>query len=59
MGLGKYLMCSPTREIIFGKETMRFRDLCAPWLEPLRRPNGLDLSKPKKDIQPWQKQHST
>ncbi|CAN6454003.1 unnamed protein product [Victoria cruziana] len=44
-GLGKYLMCSPTREIIFGGETMHFWDLCAPWLEPLRGPNGLDLSR--------------
>ncbi|WJZ84341.1 hypothetical protein VitviT2T_003948 [Vitis vinifera] len=29
-GLGKYLMCSPTREVIFGGETMRFWDLHAP-----------------------------
>ncbi|KAH0851526.1 LOW QUALITY PROTEIN: hypothetical protein HID58_094673 [Brassica napus] len=41
-GLGKYLMRSPTGEVIFG-ETMRFWDLRAPWLEPLRGPNGLDL----------------
>ncbi|KAD6795591.1 hypothetical protein E3N88_06487 [Mikania micrantha] len=33
---------------------MRFWDLRAPWLEPLRGPNGLDLSRLKKDIQPWQ-----
>ncbi|MBA0741801.1 hypothetical protein Gogos_014924, partial [Gossypium gossypioides] len=37
-------MHSPTREVIFGRETMCFWDLCAPWLEPLRGPNGLDLS---------------
>ncbi|RZC68913.1 hypothetical protein C5167_032126 [Papaver somniferum] len=49
-GLGKYLMRSPTREVIFGGETMHFWDLRAPWLEPLRSPNGLDLSRLKKDI---------
>ncbi|CAN6445163.1 unnamed protein product [Victoria cruziana] len=43
-GLGKYLMCSLTEKIIFGGETMCFWDLHAPWLEPLRGPNGLDLS---------------
>jgi photosystem II CP43 chlorophyll apoprotein len=31
-GLGKYLMRSPSGEIIFGGETMRFWDLRAPWL---------------------------
>ncbi|KAK9081592.1 hypothetical protein Sjap_026600 [Stephania japonica] len=56
-GLGKYLMRSPTGEIIFGGETMRFWDLRAPWLEPLRGPNGLDLSRLKKDIQ-WQERRS-
>ncbi|KAM0023209.1 putative photosystem antenna protein [Helianthus debilis subsp. tardiflorus] len=45
-------MCSPTGEVIFGEETMCFWDLRAPWLEPLRGPNGLDLSRLKKDIQP-------
>jgi photosystem II CP43 chlorophyll apoprotein len=34
-GLGKYLMRSPTGEIIFGGETMRFWDMRAPWTEPL------------------------
>lgn len=53
-GLGKYLMRSPTGEIIFGGETMRFWDFRGPWLEPLRGPNGLDLDKLKNDIQPWQ-----
>jgi photosystem II CP43 chlorophyll apoprotein len=53
-GLGKYLMRSPTGEIIFGGETMRFWDFQGPWLEPLRGPNGLDLEKIKNDIQPWQ-----
>ena len=53
-GLGKYLMRSPTGEIIFGGETMRFWDFQGPWLEPLRGPNGLDLTKINNDIQPWQ-----
>jgi photosystem II CP43 chlorophyll apoprotein len=53
-GLGKYLMRSPSGEIIFGGETMRFWSFQGPWLEPLRGPNGLDLSKIKNDIQPWQ-----
>jgi photosystem II CP43 chlorophyll apoprotein len=53
-GLGKYLMRSPTGEIIFGGETMRFWDFRGPWLEPLRGPNGLDLNKIKNDVQPWQ-----
>lgn len=53
-GLGKYLMRSPTGEIIFGGETMRFWDFQGPWLEPLRGPNGLDLNKLRNDIQPWQ-----
>ncbi|GER54690.1 photosystem II CP43 chlorophyll apoprotein, partial [Striga asiatica] len=57
-GLGKYLMRSPTGEVIFGGETMRFWDLRAPWLEPLRGPNGLDLDRLKKDIQPWQERRS-
>jgi len=53
-GLGKYLMRSPTGEIIFGGETMRFWDFRGPWLEPLRGPNGLDIDKIRNDIQPWQ-----
>lgn len=57
-GLGKYLMRSPTGEIIFGGETMRFWDLKAPWLEPLRGPNGLDLKKIQNDVQPWQTRRS-
>lgn len=36
-----------------------FLDLCAPWLEPLKGPNGLDLSRLKKEIQPWQERRST
>ncbi len=53
-GLGKYLMRSPSGEVIFGGETMRFWDVRAPWIEPLRGPNGLDIDKIKNDIQPWQ-----
>ena len=53
-GLGKYLMRSPSGEIIFGGETMRFWDFQGPWLEPLRGPNGLDINKIRNDIQPWQ-----
>jgi photosystem II CP43 chlorophyll apoprotein len=57
-GLGKYLMRSPSGEIIFGGETMRFWDLRSPWLEPLRGSNGLDISKIKNDIQPWQERRA-
>jgi len=39
-GLGKYLMRSPTGEIIFGGETMRFWDVRA-LAGLLRGPNGL------------------
>jgi photosystem II CP43 chlorophyll apoprotein len=53
-GLGKYLMRSPSGEIIFGGETMRFWDMRAPWVECLRGPNGLDLGKLRGDIQAWQ-----
>ena len=52
-GLGKYLMRSPTGEIIFGGETMRFWDFDGPWLAPLRGTNGLDLVMLMNDIQPW------
>jgi photosystem II CP43 chlorophyll apoprotein len=53
-GLGKYLQRSPSGEIIFGGETMRFWSVKAPWLEPLRGTNGFDIDKLKNDIQPWQ-----
>ncbi|WP_449274566.1 hypothetical protein [Kovacikia minuta] len=33
---------------------MRFWSTRAPWLEPLRGTNGLDLDKLRNDIQPWQ-----
>jgi photosystem II CP43 chlorophyll apoprotein len=50
-GLGKYLMRSPSGEIILGGETMRFWDLRSPWLEPCRGPSGLDVRKLKSNIQ--------
>lgn len=44
---------------IFGGETMRFWDMRAPWIEPLRGPNGLlDLDKIRNDIQPWQERRA-
>ncbi|KAG5595821.1 hypothetical protein H5410_037053 [Solanum commersonii] len=58
-GLGKYLICFPIEEVIFGGETMHFWDLRAPWLELLRGPNGLDFSRLKKYIQPWQERRFT
>lgn len=57
-GLRKYLMRSPTGEIVLGGETMRFWDARTPWLEPLRGANGFDVSKLKNDIQPWQERRS-
>ena len=45
-GLGKYLMRSPTGEIIFGGETMRFWDFRGPWLEPLRAVSYTHLTLP-------------
>ena len=58
-GLGKYLMRSPSGEIILGGETMRFWDLRSPWLEPCRGPSGLDVRKLKANIQPWQERRSS
>jgi len=58
-GLGKYLMRSPSGEIILGGETMRFWDLRAPWIEPCRSPSGLDVRKLKSTIQPWQERRSS
>jgi photosystem II CP43 chlorophyll apoprotein len=37
---------------------MRFWDLRAPCVEPLRGPNGLDINKIKNDIQPWQERRA-
>ena len=52
--LGKYLMRSPTGEVIFVGETMRFWSVQAHWVESLRTSYGLDISKLESDIQTWQ-----
>ena len=56
--LGKYLMRSPTGEIIFGGETMRFWSMQGGWVEPLRTSFGLDVSKIQSDIQSWQERRA-
>ena len=33
---------------------MRFWDMRAPWVEPLRGPNELEINKIRSDTQPWQ-----
>ena len=43
--LGKYLMRSPTGEIIFGGESMRFWSMQGGWVSPLRTSFGLDIYK--------------
>lgn len=57
-GLGKYLMRSPTGEIIFGGETMRFWSMQAQWVEALRTSKGLDIYKIQCDIQTWQERRA-
>ena len=47
--LPKYLMRSPTGEIIFGGETMRFWSMQGGWVEPLRTSFGLDIYKIQSD----------
>lgn len=56
--LPKYLMRSPTGEIIFGGETMRFWSMSSGWVDPLRTSTGLDLYKIKSDIQTWQERRA-
>lgn len=56
--LGKYLMRSPTGEIIFGGETMRFWSHQGDWVEPLRTSFGLDITKIEYDIQTWQERRA-
>ena len=56
--LGKYVMRSPSGEMILGGETMRFWSMQSPWLEPIRNPKGLDISKLQTDIQQWQVRHA-
>ena len=57
--LGKYLMRSPTGEIIFGGETMRFWSMQGGWVEPLRTSYGLDIYKIQYDIQSWQERRAS
>jgi photosystem II CP43 chlorophyll apoprotein len=56
--LGKYLMRSPTGEIIFGGETMRFWSMQGGWVEVLRTSKGLDIYKIQSDIQSWQERRA-
>jgi photosystem II CP43 chlorophyll apoprotein len=56
--LPKYLMRSPTVEIIFGGETMRFWSMSSNWVEPLRSSFGLDIYKIESDIQSWQERRA-
>ena len=56
--LGKYLMRSPSGEIILGGETMRFWSVQGSWLEPLRSSRGLDVQKIQINIQTWQERRS-
>jgi len=56
--LPKYLMRSPSGEIIFGGETMRFWSMQAFWVEPLRTSYGLDIYKISSDIQTWQERRA-
>ena len=51
-------MRSPSGEIFFGGETMRFWSMSSGWVEPLRNSGGLDIYKIKKDIQCWQKRRA-
>ena len=56
--LAKYLMRSPSGEIIFGGETMRFWSVQGGWVEPLRTSFGLDIAKIQSDIQSWQERRA-
>jgi len=56
--LAKYLMRSPSGEIIFGGETMRFWSVQGGWVEPLRTSFGLDIYKIQSDIQSWQERRA-
>merc|ERR1719350_398488 len=56
--LPKYLMRSPTGDIIFGGETMRFWSMSSGWVEPLRNSFGLDIYKIQSDIQTWQERRA-
>ena len=58
ISLPKYLMRSPSGEVILGGETMRFWAMQSPWVEPLRTSIGLDVLKLKTDIQMWQERRA-
>jgi photosystem II CP43 chlorophyll apoprotein len=51
-------MRAPTGEVIFGGETMRFWSMQAPWLEPLRPSEGLDINLIRSDVQTWQERRA-
>jgi len=57
-GLGKYVMRSPSGEVIFGGETMRFWTMQAPWLDCVRNVKGLDINAIQTDIQLWQERRA-
>jgi photosystem II CP43 chlorophyll apoprotein len=57
-GLAKYLMRSPTGEIIFGGETMRFWSCATAWLQGFRDSRGYDVQKFRYDIQTWQERRA-
>lgn len=57
-GLAKYLMRSPSGEIIFGGETMRFWAANVSWLQGFRDAKGLEVNKFRYDIQTWQERRA-
>ena len=57
-GLAKYLMRSPTGEIIFGGETMRFWSCNTSWVQPFRDAKGLNVRKLTNDVQTWQERRA-
>ena len=56
--LGKYLMRSPSGEVIFGGETMRFWTMQGGWVEPLRAAAGLDAPRLRADVEGWQERRA-
>ena len=52
-------MRSPTGEVIFGGETMRFWSQSSPWLEALRESKGLDVYKLQADVQTWEERRAS
>jgi photosystem II CP43 chlorophyll apoprotein len=56
--LGKYLMRSPTGEIILGGETMRFWSAMSGWIECIRNSRGIDIAKIQSDVQSWQERRA-